>query len=138
MPNIAVKAEFVEQLSTLLNSTPDMPRTQASLKAALLLAAGELTEHITNGNSPDLSTVHTHGAQNEAVPGLGRPNFRIGGLTEADKAKVRQLVKLKMRPVAISQKLNLDAKQVQDFVSNQNFTAKQRKARKQLGSKQAH
>jgi hypothetical protein len=49
MSNVAVKAELVSSISTLVQIDAEMPRTQAALSEALRIGAEEMTSQITNG-----------------------------------------------------------------------------------------
>jgi hypothetical protein len=49
MSNVAIKAELVSSISTLVQIEADMPRTKAALSQALRIGAEEMTSQITNG-----------------------------------------------------------------------------------------
>jgi hypothetical protein len=49
MSNVAVKAELVSSISTLVQIEADMPRTKAALSEALRIGAEEMTAQITKG-----------------------------------------------------------------------------------------
>ena len=49
MSNVAVKAELVSSIFTLVQTEADMPRTKAALSDALRIGAEEMTSQITNG-----------------------------------------------------------------------------------------
>src|SRR5262245_49596243 len=49
MSKVAVKAELVSSIFTLVQTEADMPRTRAALSDALRVGAEEMTSQITNG-----------------------------------------------------------------------------------------
>ena len=49
MSKVAVKAELVSSIFTLVQTEADMPRTKAALSDALRIGAEEMTSQITNG-----------------------------------------------------------------------------------------
>ena len=49
MSKVAVKAELVSSIFTLVQTDADMPRTKAALSDALRISAEEMTSQITNG-----------------------------------------------------------------------------------------
>src|SRR4026207_401010 len=49
MSKVAVKAELVSAIFTLVQTEADMPRTKAALSDALRIGAEEMTSQITNG-----------------------------------------------------------------------------------------
>jgi hypothetical protein len=49
MSKVAVKAELVSAIFTLVQTEADMPRTKAALSDALRVGAEEMTSQITNG-----------------------------------------------------------------------------------------
>jgi hypothetical protein len=49
MSKVAVKAELVSSIFTLVQIEADMPRTKAALSDALRIGAEEMTSQITNG-----------------------------------------------------------------------------------------
>jgi hypothetical protein len=49
MSKVAVKAELVSSIFTLVQVEADMPRTKAALSDALRIGAEEMTSQITNG-----------------------------------------------------------------------------------------
>jgi hypothetical protein len=49
MSKVAMKAELVSSIFTLVQSEADMPRTKAALSDALRVGAEEMTAQITNG-----------------------------------------------------------------------------------------
>src|SRR4029453_15224370 len=49
MSKVAVKAEQVSSIFTLVQTEADMPRTKAALSDALRIGAEEMTSQITNG-----------------------------------------------------------------------------------------
>jgi hypothetical protein len=49
MSKVAVKAELVSSIFTLVQIEADMPRTKAALSGALRVGAEEMTSQITNG-----------------------------------------------------------------------------------------
>ena len=49
MSNVAVKAELVSSIFTLVQTEAEMPRTKAALSDALRIGAEEMTSQITSG-----------------------------------------------------------------------------------------
>src|SRR5690349_14550334 len=49
MPRVAVKAELISSIFSLVQTEADMPRTKAALSDALRVGAEEMTSQITNG-----------------------------------------------------------------------------------------
>jgi hypothetical protein len=63
MSKVAVKAELVSSIFTLVQVEADMPRTKAALSDALRIGAEEMTSQITNGDTRPRS--HSWASQQE-------------------------------------------------------------------------
>jgi hypothetical protein len=71
MSKVAVKAELVSSIFTLVQTEADMPRTKAALSDALRIGAEEMTSQITNGMISSAKAVPTNKNTKKSGNGKG-------------------------------------------------------------------
>jgi hypothetical protein len=88
MSKVAVKAELVSSIFTLVQTEADMPRTKAALSDALRIGAEEMTSQITNGmiapavETEPATSKATHKSGNGKQPKVAKRDDRDRKLRE--------------------------------------------------------
>ena len=113
MSKVAVKAELVSSIFTLVQTEADMPRTKAALSDALRVGAEEMTSQITKGM---ISATVKAGPANKVTKKNGNGRKLKGSKPEDWETKLQELA-AELAPAKGRKRSSAQAKRMKQVVS---------------------
>ena len=112
MSKVAVKAELVSSIFTLVQTEADMPRTKAALSDALRVGAEEMTSQITKGM---ISPTVKAGPANKVTKKNGNGRKARGAKPEDRETKLQELA-AELAPTKGKKRSSAQAKKMKQVV----------------------